>query len=62
MILPWPSRGERKAAIARARAQRQRARAQRVAAEAGAAHAAQVKAAIERLSARNHFAADRGTR
>lgn len=56
-MLPWPSRGARRAAIASARAERQQARAEREAAEAGAAHAEQVKAEIERLAARNHFAA-----
>lgn len=56
-LRPWPSRAERRAAIEKARAQREHARVQRETAEAGAVHAERVKAAIERMSAQNHFAA-----
>lgn len=48
-MFPWPARAERKAAIAQARTGREQA-------EARAAHAAEVRADIERMAARNHFA------
>lgn len=49
-ILPWTPRRLRKAAIERARGEKESSR-------KAAAEAAQVEAAIERMAARNHFAA-----
>lgn len=48
-LLPWPSRRERRAAIAAARAQK-------AASRRAAAHADNVRAAIDRMIADNHFA------
>lgn len=49
-ILPWPSRRNRRAAITAARGEKETSR-------RSAAHAADVRGAIDRLAAENHFAA-----
>lgn len=49
MLLPWPSRQHRQAAVDAARREKERSR-------AGAADAALIGASIERLAAQNHFA------
>lgn len=49
MLLPWPAREHRQAAVEAARAEKERSR-------KGAADAAVISAAIERLAAQNHFA------
>jgi len=50
VILPWPLRHQRQAAISDARDQKERSR-------AGAAHAAAIAQDIERIRRENHFAA-----
>ena len=49
VLLPWPNREERLAAIGRAREQKERSR-------LGADHAAAVAEDIERMRRENHFA------
>lgn len=49
-ILPWPSRRERRAAIEAARGEKEASR-------HAAARAAQLRAAVDRMAAENHFAA-----
>ena len=50
MLLPWPSRSERRDAIASAGREKRRS-------QASAAHAAGVERDIRRMAAENHFAA-----
>lgn len=49
MLLPWPSRRERREAIASAEREKRQSR-------AAAAHAAQVEASLRRMAETNHFA------
>lgn len=49
MLLPWPSRHERRRDIASAKAEKQHSRAR-------AAHAAEVEQQIRRIAEANHFA------
>ena len=49
LLLPWPARHERKAAIGAARARKERS-------QAGAARARVITRDIERMAAENHFA------
>jgi len=49
MLLPWPSRAQRKAAISAAAREKERSR-------AGAAQAAGIEQAIEQMTRENHFA------
>lgn len=48
-VLPWPSRSQRRAAVARARGEKEKSR-------RSAAHAAAVRDDITSLAERNHFA------
>ncbi|HZR50124.1 MAG TPA: hypothetical protein VFB06_11450 [Streptosporangiaceae bacterium] len=50
MILPWPGKGERQAAIVRARQEKERS-------QASAAHAERLEGQVRRMAAQNHFAA-----
>ena len=50
MLLPWPTRQQRREAIGRATAEKERSR-------AGAVHAAAIERDIERIRQENHFAA-----
>ena len=50
MLLPWPARHQRQAAISAARDQKERSR-------ESASHAAAIGADIARMAERNHFAA-----
>jgi hypothetical protein len=49
-VLPWPSRSQRRAAVARARTEKEKSR-------RSAVHAAAVRDDITSLAERNHFAA-----
>ena len=50
MLLPWPSRDQRRAAVEAARQEKLRS-------QSAAAHAADIEQALERMAAENHFAA-----
>jgi hypothetical protein len=50
MLLPWPSRQQRQAAISAARTQKE-------ASQAGAAHAALIERDIDRIRQENHIGA-----